>query len=82
MLDGLGHGLGDVVEARTTLDEGLALREVPVAELVMLEANLLKQEGKPDEAEAAYRRALKLREDEQRQTAVENARKMNLPPPQ
>lgn len=74
--------LGRYEASRTTLDEGLALREVPPAELVMLEANLLKQEGKPDEAEAAYRRALKLREEEQRQTAIENARKMNLPPPQ
>lgn len=54
-------------EARRALDKGLALQPDGPA-LLVLQANLLKQEGKPEEALAAFEAAkvAKAREDEER----------------
>jgi arylsulfatase A-like enzyme/tetratricopeptide (TPR) repeat protein len=51
-------------EARTALEKGLEVSDPDLSDLLMLEANLLKQEGKPDLAQARYEEALKAREAE------------------
>jgi len=61
--------------ARTTLDAGLALSDTPPADLVMLDANVLGKEGKPDEAKAAYERAMALRKQEQATHAAKSRAK-------
>ncbi len=50
--------------ARKTVDEAKELKGEPQADLLMLEANLLQQEGKPDVAKAAYEKAIAQRAKE------------------
>lgn len=63
------YNLGRLDDSRVALQAGLDASDPDYSDLLMLEANLLKQEGKPEAAQAKFEEAVKAKEDEQARAA-------------
>ena len=61
-------------DARAALEKGLEVTEPDMSDLLMLEANLLKQEGKPEEAQARFEQAVEARKAEEAGRAEQRKR--------